>query len=561
MLAESLRDQDAKTLLPGVSDPATRKTDRKRNLLPLLDIGVLLAITWGWRLPYMARFPLRWDELLGALTIWDLRSFRHISPYLRFQDYMGISQEIVGWLWTQLLGPSLFSLRVGSGMLCLGDHRHRLFFDQAVTWTFLGSPGLSDGRMLQFRRRADARDRAAGLRGRCILHYRGCRRYRASSPPAGSRTLGVVRIAVRFWLVRLWNRFRSGAGQSGMACRDASLHARARLRNLGATFLSPALDSVLRSVRTNRIGGIPIPDASRSLPRQCHRRLRAHDRRGHPGLLSGLAGAGSLGSQTSAVVRLCTGRCDVDHSRVDALAYQASAGTQYAEAHANIWSGGTYSLKHRHEWAGNGRRFIERCIPLDLFGRSWEIQEGIEPPPFPPRHWWLYAFALLIVLGFIRIWWISGSRIAARGFGGEWVFLLPPILLIILLLPSWRLADDESYRYLTPFVVGWSMLMIAWLRWLISSRWAVAAIVVAYCGYCWADLHTALRYAPLNPPIPPDARVERLADQIQQMHISTVVVTRGPRTVPAHACMVEQGAIRGDRLSARRLVCTAAATP
>ena len=150
----------------------------------------------------------------------------------------------------------------------------------------------------------------------------------------------------------------------------------------------------------------------------------------------------------------------------------------YAEA--------SYSLKHLHEWPNQARLIIEGVLPALLIGR-WDEVRGYEENE---TLGWKSAVtaALLAVLAFadFRRWKSGRRRSVLRS--ADFIFIVPFILTLAVLFPSWSLHSESSYRYLLPFLPGMFLIAYRVLENHITAHPRIAtALLAIYAGYCACD--------------------------------------------------------------------------
>ena len=150
----------------------------------------------------------------------------------------------------------------------------------------------------------------------------------------------------------------------------------------------------------------------------------------------------------------------------------------YAEA--------SYSFKHLHAWPNQARLIVEGVLPALLVGR-WDEVRGYEENE---TLGWKSAVtaALLAVLAFadFRRWRTGRRRPDLRS--ADFLFILPFILTLAVLFPSWSLHSESSFRYLLPFLPGMFLIAYRCLEEPITAHPRITvALLALYAGYCASD--------------------------------------------------------------------------
>ena len=150
----------------------------------------------------------------------------------------------------------------------------------------------------------------------------------------------------------------------------------------------------------------------------------------------------------------------------------------YAEA--------SYSLKHLHEWPNQARLIVEGVLPAVIIGR-WDEVRGFEENE---TLGWKSAVtaALLVALAFadFRRWKSGRRRPVLRS--ADFIFIVPFILTLAVLFPSWSLHSESSFRYLLPFLPGMFLIAYRCLEDRLAAHPRIAAALLAlYAAYCAFD--------------------------------------------------------------------------
>jgi hypothetical protein len=141
-----------------------------------------------------------------------------------------------------------------------------------------------------------------------------------------------------------------------------------------------------------------------------------------------------------------------------------------------------YTLKHAHEWPHQILNFFTGAFPALIFGRGLGGIRGAAE--------FSQDFTLLkILLGFYFVFCILMFLIKNNTFNRKlnsrsplWLFIFPTLLNLIVLLPSWRLFGDYSYRYMIPYYLGTLILLFTPFLFL-KTRFHFLAIL---CGLAYA---------------------------------------------------------------------------
>ncbi len=152
----------------------------------------------------------------------------------------------------------------------------------------------------------------------------------------------------------------------------------------------------------------------------------------------------------------------------------------YAEA--------SYSFKHLHAWPNQARLMVEGVLPAVIVGR-WNEVRGFEESETETLGWRSAIIgALLAVLAFADFRrWKSGRR-RPDPLSADFLFIVPFLITLIVLFPSWSLHSESSFRYLLPYLPG--MFLIAYRvleKPLTAHPRIAAALLAAYAGYCAFD--------------------------------------------------------------------------
>ena len=152
----------------------------------------------------------------------------------------------------------------------------------------------------------------------------------------------------------------------------------------------------------------------------------------------------------------------------------------YAEA--------SYSFKHLHEWPNQARLIAGGVIPAVIVGR-WNEVRGFEESETEPLGWRsAVTAALLAVLALadFRRWRTGRRRPDLRS--ADFIFIVPFILTLAVLFPSWSLHSESSFRYLLPFLPGMFLIAYRVLEEHITAHPRItAALLALYAGYCASD--------------------------------------------------------------------------
>ena len=152
----------------------------------------------------------------------------------------------------------------------------------------------------------------------------------------------------------------------------------------------------------------------------------------------------------------------------------------YAEA--------SYSFKHLHEWPNQARLIVEGVLPAVIVGR-WNEVRGFEENETETLGWKSAVIgALLAMLAFADFSrWRSGRR-RRDLLSADFIFIVPFIITLAVLFPSWSLHSESSFRYLLPFLPGMFLIAYRVLEEPIAAHPRItAALLALYAGYCAFD--------------------------------------------------------------------------
>jgi len=154
----------------------------------------------------------------------------------------------------------------------------------------------------------------------------------------------------------------------------------------------------------------------------------------------------------------------------------------YAEA--------SYSFKHLHAWPNQARLMIEGVFPALIVGR-WNEVGGFAESERESLGWKSAVTATLsavLALAAIRRWRTGRLRPDLRN--ADFLFIVPFILTLAVLFPSWSLHSDSSFRYLLPFLPGMFLIAYRCLEEHIAAHPRISAALLAlYAGYCAFDCY------------------------------------------------------------------------
>jgi hypothetical protein len=203
--------------------------------------------------------------------------------------------------------------------------------------------------------------------------------------------------------------------------------------------------------------------------------------------IAGLRSIRAIRAREAAPVALCMGLL-VAVPLPAALWFKAVEAPRLQEQGLEVYGEKAYSWKHYHEWPQQGRILLEGVIPAVAFGR-WTEMEG-DPQARWPWSWKGAASVCILGLLSLGLWRHTQSRGLSRTFSERDVVIVGPFFLTILvILPSWSLFSDFSYRYLLPFLPG--LFLFAYRCWELPiqrHRRVGIALLVAYLLYCGTDV-------------------------------------------------------------------------
>src|SRR5262249_13564323 len=139
---------------------------------------------------------------------------------------------------------------------------------------------------------------------------------------------------------------------------------------------------------------------------------------------------------------------------------------------------GTYSLKHAHEWLTvQPGLFFNYALPHLAIGGP--VSGPVNPESLPIDSAGLFsAVGLLVFIALL----VRHVRLQKRFILAcpESVFVLPLLLLVLALFPSWRLNSAWSYRYAVPFLPGLYLGAVLAIEAIVVKRAMLFGLVGAY---------------------------------------------------------------------------------
>jgi hypothetical protein len=183
-----------------------------------------------------------------------------------------------------------------------------------------------------------------------------------------------------------------------------------------------------------------------------------------------------------------------------------------------VWQGGTYALKHLHEWPGNARLLFNYVLPLLAIGRleSFPPPDVAIPSVIDAAGVVSVLVALLVGALLIRHYQVQKRPVLACA---ESLFILPLLMLVVILFPSWRLFGPASYRYMVVFVPGFCLSVAIAARVIANSNraifFALIGLFALYSGYdCFKNLHF----------VPPDKECVSIVARLLEQKVDGVLV-------------------------------------
>lgn len=125
---------------------------------------------------------------------------------------------------------------------------------------------------------------------------------------------------------------------------------------------------------------------------------------------------------------------------------------------------GEYALHHAHEWPDQLQLFFTRVWPAILFGKAPPHSDA------PPDLVWLAHLetatgaGILVALAAFYAWRFHRQRGNLRLREPVWLFAAATLLLFFIWIPSWRLVNVYSVRYLFGFLPGLLLILFEPLR-------------------------------------------------------------------------------------------------
>ncbi|MGV3531231.1 MAG: hypothetical protein ACO1QR_02600 [Chthoniobacteraceae bacterium] len=170
-----------------------------------------------------------------------------------------------------------------------------------------------------------------------------------------------------------------------------------------------------------------------------------------------------------------------------ALWYRHVEKPRLAATGAPEYDEAAYTWKHAHEWPTQARIVLEGMLPAFLIGRETQLEHD-------PKAKWPWTWEGALSVAFLAALGV-GLRRKARVHGwrttfGErdFVLIAPFFLTLAVMLPSWLLFSDYSFRYLLPFLPGLYLFAYRCLELPIQRhRHAAVVLLAIYLLYCGAD--------------------------------------------------------------------------
>lgn len=187
--------------------------------------------------------------------------------------------------------------------------------------------------------------------------------------------------------------------------------------------------------------------------------------------------------------------------------------------HVPLWSAGTYSLKHAHQWfTEQPGLFFNYVLPRILIGKS-ELFSGpgmlSGPVPIETLGWFSVVGASLLLAGLFLHFRTRNACFSLP----ECVFLLPLLLLILAFFPSWRLVGPGSYRYVVLFAPALYLAIVLAIRAIFASRAVLFSLVGAYVLYAAYDVFAQRQF------VSPDKDCNSIAARLTELKADGVVVS------------------------------------
>ena len=134
-----------------------------------------------------------------------------------------------------------------------------------------------------------------------------------------------------------------------------------------------------------------------------------------------------------------------------------------------------YSWKHAHEWHNQIFNFFNSVLPRLYFGnRLTEMKGGdVFSSEILPITivFWFYIFLCLLIIIY--------KTLDIKILSPIWLFILPVLMNALVLIPSWRIFGDASYRYMVPYFLGCLVILFAPFAFL-SIRYHFIAIIFSF---------------------------------------------------------------------------------
>jgi hypothetical protein len=167
------------------------------------------------------------------------------------------------------------------------------------------------------------------------------------------------------------------------------------------------------------------------------------------------------------------------YDRVERPRLEAAGVPEYDEA--------AYTWKHAHEWPTQTRIVLEGMLPALLMGRDTQLEHD-------PKATWPWGWKGVLSVAFLAGLALAVNRKAReqgwRSTFGErdFVLIAPFLATLAVMLPSWLLFSDYSFRYVFPFLPGMYLLLYRCVELPIRKhRHGAAAFLAMYLIYCAVD--------------------------------------------------------------------------
>ena len=177
----------------------------------------------------------------------------------------------------------------------------------------------------------------------------------------------------------------------------------------------------------------------------------------------------------------------------------------YQQLEVDLWSASSYSLKHIHDWFSQLILYFDEILYRSIFYTNEPMEGGMLSYDSITSRSILFLFLFLIIIYGYAIYLIQGVRNNSKNILVHFLITLPVIFLTILLIPSYRLSNEYSYRYYFPYLAGFGLILIDSIDHLIKSfqinihKKVTVLFFLFYLSYCLFSNLSVAKSAFTNP--------------------------------------------------------------